>query len=54
MADGVMEDMMSDLLGRCVWEYIDNIMICSDSEEEYLEHIRNVCECLRKGRYYTS
>ena len=50
----VMEDLMSDLLGRCVWVYIDDIMIYSDTEEEHLEHIRNVCERLRKGRYYAS
>src|SRR5207253_8601128 len=50
----VMEDLMSDLLGRCVWVYIDDIMIYSDTEEEHLEHIRNVCGRLRKGRYYAS
>src|SRR5207302_7082334 len=49
-----MEDLMSDLSGCYVWVYIDEIMIYSDTEEEYLEHIRNLCERLRNGRYYTS
>ena len=50
----VIEDLISDLLGCCIWIYIDDIMIYSDTEEEHLEQIRNVCERLRKGKYYVS
>ena len=47
-----MNDIFSDLLDVCMLVYLDNILIYSNSEEEYIWHIRKVLRCLQQHNLY--
>jgi hypothetical protein len=46
----MMEDVFSDMLGRSVLVYIDDILIFSKTEEEHCETVREVLRRLRENR----
>ena len=49
----LMNDIFGDLLNVCMLVYLDNILIYSDSEEEHIQHIREVLHHLRQHNLYT-
>ncbi|EYC11418.1 hypothetical protein Y032_0050g1903 [Ancylostoma ceylanicum] len=45
----LMDAVLSDLLGKEVFCYIDDIMICTDTRERHIELLREVCKRMRKA-----
>src|SRR5437660_10526058 len=45
---------MHKFLGTSVYVYLDNIFICSDSRQQHMQHIREVCEKLKEYQLYSS
>ena len=43
----LINEVMDDLIDKCVVVYLDDILIYSDNMEEHLEHIKQVLERLR-------
>lgn len=50
----VMNDALRPFLDRFVLCYLDDLLIFSDSEEEHLEHLRQVFEVLRQQKLFAS
>ena len=50
----VMEDLFNDELGKFVWVYIDDIFIFSNTFEEHIAHIKQVCNKLRLQEFYAN
>jgi len=50
----IMSDLMADLLGKFVWVYIHDIIIFSDTEEDYLKQIAAISNKFRGAQFYTS
>src|SRR5436305_933865 len=45
---------MHKFLGTSVYIYLDNIFIFSDSRQQHMQHIREVCEKLKEYQLYSS
>ena len=45
-------DILGDLLDKCIMVYLDDILIYSDNLKEHKEHIRKLLRCLRKHGLY--
>jgi hypothetical protein len=50
----VIEFVLDGLIGKCVWAYMDDITIYSDTWEDYIEDIREVCRRLQKHQIRAS
>ena len=50
----IMSDLFADYLGQFLWVYIDDLLIYSDTEEDYMKHISMVCDKLTEARFYPS
>jgi len=50
----IMSDLFADYLGQFLWVYIDDILICSDIEQDHLKHIAMVCHKLKQAQFYSS
>jgi len=48
----IISDLMVDFLGKFIRVYIDDILILSDTEEEYLKHIAAICAKLKGAQFY--
>jgi len=48
----VMNRIFHELLGKTVCIYLDDILVFSKSEEEHVEHVREVLEMLRREKLY--
>ena len=49
-----MLDLFADYLGQFLWVYIDDILICSNTEEDHLKDSTRVCEKLKEVQFYVS
>ena len=47
-----MNDILGDLLDKCIMVYLDDILVYSDNLKEHKEHIRELLRCLRKHGLY--
>ena len=45
-----MEEILKDVLGVCCEDYIDDIIICSKSEQEHAHHMQTVFGLIKKLR----
>jgi len=50
----VMEDLFYKELGEYVWAYIDDIVIFSNTFKDHIQHVRAVCDKLRKAGFYAN
>ena len=48
----VMNNVFSGLIGKSVLVYLDDILIFSKSQEEHLQHVKEVLEILRNNKLY--
>src|SRR6195952_4049887 len=50
----IMSDLFPDYLGQFLWVYIHDILIYSDTEEDYMKHTSMVCDKLKGAPFYAS
>ena len=50
----VIESVLDGLIGKCVWAYMDDITIFSETYEDHIKDIREVCKRLQKHQICTS
>ena len=50
----LMNHIFSDMLGRSVYVYLDDILIFNDTEEDHIATIKEVCTRLRKEKLYVN
>ena len=48
----LMNDILGNLVNECVVVYLDNILIYSRSQNEHVEHVREVLRRLQKNNLY--
>ena len=48
------ESSISTFIEKFVVVYFDDILIYSHSEEEYIQHLKEIFEVLRKNKFYTN
>jgi len=49
-----MSDLFADYLRQFMWVYIDDILIYSDTEQDYLKHIAMGCDKLKQAQFSAS
>ena len=50
----LMNHIFSDMLGRSVYVYLDDILICNDTKEDHIATIKEVCNRLRNEKLYVN